>query len=78
MGAFTVAAEAGVPVIPVAIRGSRSVFRGDDLFFRRGEVTVTATAPIHPQGSGWSAAVDLRDGVRAQLLARCGEPDAGL
>jgi len=78
MGAFAVAAEAGVPVVPVAIRGSRSVFRGDDLFFRRGEVTITATAPIPPQGSGWTAAVALRDAVRAQLLVRCGEPDAGV
>ena len=28
-------------------------------------------------GAGWAAAVGLRDAVRAEILARCGEPDLG-
>jgi len=36
LGAFTVAAEAGVPVIPVAIRGTRSILRPESWFPRRG------------------------------------------
>ena len=35
LGAFTVAAEAGVPVIPVAIRGTRSILRADNWLPRR-------------------------------------------
>ncbi|HSK75574.1 MAG TPA: AMP-binding protein [Thermoanaerobaculia bacterium] len=75
MGTFAVAVDAGVPVIPVTIRGSRGVFRGDDKFFRRGAVAVTVSPPVHPEGSGWHAGVRLRDTVRGEILAHCGEPD---
>lgn len=77
LGTFVVAAEAGVPVIPVVIRGTRSKMRGDDFFPRRGNAEVIALPPIRPEGTGMSAAVQLRDAVRAAILARCGEPDAG-
>lgn len=77
LGTFVVAAEAGVPVIPVVIRGTRSKMRGDDFFPRRGNAEVIALPPIRPEGTGLNAAVQLRDAVRAQILARCGEPDAG-
>ena len=77
LGAFVVAAEAGVPVVPVTIRGTRSKLRGDDWFPRRGQVTITAAPPIRPEDTGWDAARKLRDAVRAEILARCGEPDAG-
>lgn len=75
MGAFVVAAEAGVPVVPVAIRGTRSILRGDDRFPRRGAISVTLCPPIMPDGNDWAAAVRLRDAVRAEILRLCGEPD---
>ncbi|HEX7181644.1 MAG TPA: AMP-binding protein [Thermoanaerobaculia bacterium] len=75
MGAFLVAAEAGVPVVPVTIRGTRSMLRGDDFFPRRGTATVVAAPPVSPSGTDWQAAVRLRDDVRSEILARCGEPD---
>jgi acyl carrier protein len=77
LGTFVVAAEAGVPVIPVVIRGTRSKLRGDGFFPRRGNAEVIALPPIRPEGTGLNAAVQLRDAVRAAILARCGEPDAG-
>jgi acyl carrier protein len=77
MGAFLVAADAGVPVVPVVIRGTRSKLRGDDFFPRRGGAEVEVLPPIQPEGEGWSAAVKLRDRVHAEILGRCGEPDAG-
>jgi 1-acyl-sn-glycerol-3-phosphate acyltransferase len=79
MGAFVCAAETGVPVIPVTLRGTRSVLRDKSLFPRRGSVSVTIDAAIEaPAGRDtWSAAVALRDAVRARILARCGEPDLG-
>ncbi|HVR96746.1 MAG TPA: lysophospholipid acyltransferase family protein, partial [Thermoanaerobaculia bacterium] len=77
LGAFAVAAEAGVPVVPVTIRGTRSLLRGDDFFPRRGAAAVEIGPPIHPQGQGWDAAVRLRDAARADILCRCGEPDLG-
>lgn len=77
MGAFLTAARAGVPVVPVAIRGSRSLLRGDTWFPRRAAVSVRVSAPMFPDGDQWDDAVRLRDTVRAQILKYCGEPDLG-
>ena len=75
MGAFHVAAQARAPVVPVAIRGTRSMLRGDDWFPRRGSITITVRPPIHAEGADLAAAVRLRDKVRNEILAYCGEPD---
>ncbi len=75
MGAFVVAAQTGVPLVPVTIRGTRSVLRDGSWFARRGAIAVTIAAPILPQGSDWNAAVALRDAARAEILRHCGEPD---
>ncbi|MCZ6726583.1 MAG: AMP-binding protein [Acidobacteria bacterium] len=77
LGAFLLAAQSGTPVVPVAIRGTRSVLRGDQWFPRRGSLTVTIGAPIAPDGTDLAAAARLRDAVRAEILEHCGEPDRG-
>ncbi len=74
-GAFQAAAQAGIAVIPVALRGVRSVLRDGTWYLRRGAVTVHVGAPIAPEGGDWAAAVKLRDQVRAEILRHCGEPD---
>jgi len=76
MGAFVVAARAGVPVVPVSVQGTRAILRAEQWFPRRGMVRVTVGAPMRPQGSDWGAAVALRDAVRTQIARYCGEPDA--
>ena len=75
MGAFVVAARTGAAVVPVSIRGSRAVLRGDDWFPRRGDIHVTIGTPILPQQNNWAAATDLQQKSRAAILAACGEPD---
>jgi 1-acyl-sn-glycerol-3-phosphate acyltransferase len=75
MGAFVAAAEAQLPLVPVAIRGTRAVLRADHWFPRRGAITVTIGAPLEPSGSDWAAAIALRDAARAEILRHCGEPD---
>ncbi|OGS96435.1 MAG: acyl-phosphate glycerol 3-phosphate acyltransferase [Gallionellales bacterium RIFCSPLOWO2_02_FULL_57_47] len=75
MGAFVVAAEAGAPVVPVSIRGTRSILRDGHWFPRRGIITVTIGKPIAPEGKGWAAAIRLRNTARAEISRRCGEPD---
>lgn len=75
MGAFLTAVRAGVPVVPVAIRGSRSLLRGDTWFPRRTAVSVRVCSPIFPDGNDWDAGVRLRDAARAEILKYCGEPD---
>lgn len=77
LGAFMLAAESGIPVVPVAIRGTRSVLRGDKWFPRKGKISVTILPPMRAKGSDMAAAAKLRDEVRAEILEHCGEPDLG-
>jgi acyl carrier protein len=74
-GAFQVAAQAGIPVVPVALRGVRSVLRDGTWFPRRTAVVMSVGAPIEPDGADWNAALRLRDKARSEILKRCGEPD---
>ncbi len=75
LGTFSVAVEAGVPVVPVVITGTRSVLRGGQWFPRHGEIGVHIGEALQAEGDDFSAAVRLRDAVRARMLALCGEPD---
>ncbi|MBB3014991.1 AMP-binding protein [Cupriavidus alkaliphilus] len=75
-GAFVAAARAGAPVVPVALRGTRSVLRDGQWLPRRGPVSVVIGRPLPPDGQDWSAAMRLRNAARAEILHYCGEPDA--
>ena len=74
MGAFMIAAQAGVPVVPVSIRGTRSILRSGQWLPRRGAVRVNIEMPLPPQGTDWAAAIALRDASHADILRNCGEP----
>ena len=75
LGAFNAAAEAGIPIVPVTILGTRSILRGGQWFPRRGRIAVHVAEPLRPEGTDFAAALRLRDGARARILAQCGEPD---
>ena len=75
LGAFKIAAEAGLPILPGALRGTRSLLRSDQWFPRRSRIDLTIGEPIMPTGTDLSSVVRLRDAVRTAILARCGEPD---
>jgi 1-acyl-sn-glycerol-3-phosphate acyltransferase len=75
LGAFLTAVEAGVPVVPVTLRGTRMVLRGDQWFPRRGGIVVHVGEPLLADGKGFSAAVRLRDRCRQLILQQSGEPD---
>ncbi|HEX9181378.1 MAG TPA: AMP-binding protein, partial [Burkholderiales bacterium] len=80
LGAFVAAASGRLPIVPVAIRGSRGVLRGDGWFLRPGALVVTVGKPIVPPAGApdpFALAVELRDAARAEILAHCGEADAG-
>ncbi len=76
MGAFVAAAQAGVPVLPLVMRGTRSMLPDGVWFPRPARLEVWVGEPIAPEGSDWQAAIALRDKARAAILARSGEPDA--
>jgi 1-acyl-sn-glycerol-3-phosphate acyltransferase len=75
MGAFVVATQAGAPVVPAAIRGTREILRPDQRFPRHGSITVTIGQPVRQVGTGWAAAVELQGRVRDAILLLSGEPD---
>ncbi|MEX2586856.1 MAG: AMP-binding protein [Actinomycetota bacterium] len=74
-GAFAVAAEAGVPILPVTIRGTDRILRGDARVPRRGRIEVFISPPIPPAQSGWKGAIELRRRARAEILRHFEEPD---
>ncbi len=81
MGAFTTAVEAKLPIIPIAIRGTRSILRADTSLPRRGSLSITIGKPLMPyefhasQQDPWQTAIDLRDAARQHILDHSGEPD---
>jgi len=82
MGAFTSAVRLGIPVIPVAVRGTRSILRAGSWYPRHGSIAVTVGSPIYPETSpapqkqdSWAAALSLRDKTRQWILLHCGEPN---
>ncbi|HUH91772.1 MAG TPA: AMP-binding protein [Casimicrobiaceae bacterium] len=77
LGAFVVAAESGTPVVPIVLRGTRSALREGRWLLARYPIEVIVQPPVVPSGRDWSAAVRLRDQVRAAMLRDCGEPDLG-
>ena len=74
LGAFRAAVDAGCPVVPVAIHGTRHIWPADTLLLRPGRITVTFGDPIHPKGTDWSEIVRLRDEARTFISTHCGEP----
>ncbi len=76
MGAFMVAAKAGIPIVPIAIQGTRSILRHDYKWFpKKGAITVRVGSSIHPEGNDFQAALKLKQSAREFILEHCGEPD---
>ena len=77
LGAFKVAAEANLAVLPGVIRGTRSILRSNQWFPRYAPVSVEIGEAIMPIGTDFNSVLHLRNTVRAYMLPRCGEPDLG-
>ncbi|MFT4561319.1 MAG: 1-acyl-sn-glycerol-3-phosphate acyltransferase [Gammaproteobacteria bacterium] len=77
MGAFTTAVAANVPIVPIAIHGSRSMLRAGSWFPHAGEITITVGASRAPQKENdeWTQAIEMRDYARLHILEHCREPD---
>jgi acyl carrier protein len=77
LGAFKVAGDAGLPVYPGVIRGTRTMLRCDQWLPRRSRIEIEIADAIKPGGSDFASVLRLRDAAREAMLARCGEPDLG-
>ena len=81
MGAFETAARTGLPIAPIAIRGTRSMLRSGSLFPRHGIIAINIGKPISMgekdllKEGDWKTALILRDRTRTWILNHCGEPD---
>ena len=73
LGAFRAAVEAGRPVVPIVIRGTRRVFPAGTYLLRPGRVRLSIGTPIEPEGTGWPEMVRLRDLVRTEIAVGTGE-----
>ncbi len=77
LGAFKVAAEAGLPIVPGIIRGTRSMLRGEQWFPRWTPLSIQIEVAVKPSGTDFASLLHLRDSVRRVILAYCDEPDLG-
>jgi 1-acyl-sn-glycerol-3-phosphate acyltransferase len=75
-GAFAIAARSGLPVVPLAIRGTRGILPSGRVLPMPGriEIEILPTLPAAPNADPASIAL-LRDQSRARILAALDEPD---
>jgi 1-acyl-sn-glycerol-3-phosphate acyltransferase len=73
LGAFRAAVDAKRPVVPISLRGTRSVLPDRAWLLRRGQVDVSICPPLVPQAAGWPEMVRMRDAARATIARESGE-----
>jgi fatty-acyl-CoA synthase len=73
LGAFRSAADAGCPVIPLALKGTRRMFRDGQTVPRAAAVSLWIGKPMIPSGSSFRDLVALRDKAREIVGAESGE-----
>lgn len=76
-GAFVIAARAGLPVVPVVIRGTRHILPGGRVLPRPGRIEVQVLPAVMAPANADAATIATmtRDQSRARILAALGEPD---
>lgn len=75
-GAFVIAARARLPVVPVALRGTREMLPNGQMLTRPGRIDVLVQPPIMPlpDASPADTAASTRDEARARIIVASGEP----
>lgn len=76
-GAFVIAARAGLPVVPVVIRGTRNILPSGRFLPRPGRIDIQVLPAVGlPAGVDSTAIATMtRDVARARIIAALGEPD---
>ncbi|MGH9743744.1 MAG: hypothetical protein ACRD51_15480, partial [Candidatus Acidiferrum sp.] len=84
LGAFKAAVDAGAPIIPVSLSGTRGILRDGTYLPRLSRVTITVSAPIYPhalngaakadENTAWHELIRLRDTARETIARHSGEP----
>jgi len=74
-GAFVAATKGRLPVVPVAISGTRAMLSSGRLLPRRGELLVEVLAAIAPCDENFDSSSALAEISRQRILTTLGEPD---
>jgi 1-acyl-sn-glycerol-3-phosphate acyltransferase len=74
-GAFAAAIKGELPVVPVAIVGSRDILPGGTMLPKRGNLVVRILRPIPPSDDAFTNSSALAELARQRLLAVLDEPD---
>jgi 1-acyl-sn-glycerol-3-phosphate acyltransferase len=74
LGAFRLACETGVPVVPIAMKGTRHALHDGTWLPRHVQIEVQILRPIAPEGKTLTDIVRLRDLTAEAIAARIDEP----
>ena len=74
-GAFVAARKSEMPVVPVAIHGTRHVLPLGALLPRRGPMIIDILPAIGPGDAAYESNLSLAEGARQRILAVLDEPD---
>jgi len=74
-GAFVAAGNAGVPIVPVAILGSRKIYPAGVLLPRHGHLTIEILNPIDQSEPAYANSKQLAELARQSILEVLAEPD---
>ena len=81
VGPFLTAVECDLPIVPIAITGSRSILHPGSWLIRRGIVKLEILDSVKMDdgekvsSTKWEKALALQGKARAIILSKCGEPD---
>jgi fatty-acyl-CoA synthase len=84
LGAFKAAVDAGAPIVPVSLKGTRRFLRDGTYLPRPTSVTITVSPPVYPRAAtgaaeakealAWHELIRLRDTTREAIARHSGEP----
>lgn len=74
-GAFVAAVKGDMPVVPIAISGTREMLPSGRLLPRPAELTIDLLPAIAPGDDSFSSSRKLAEESRQRILAALGEPD---
>ena len=74
-GAFVAATRSAMPVVPIAIHGSRHVLPAGRVLPRRGPLHIDILPAIAPGDPDFETSKGLAEAARQRIIAAVGEPD---
>ena len=74
LGAFKLAAEAGVPIVPVALQGTRKAQPWPRMVPFGTSISATLGPPMYARGEEFADVLALRNRCRSWIAERCGDP----